>query len=840
MDDPSTPQQQQQLFSPTGLKPSPLTPRKKSVARPKHNIKTTSSSFVTRLHTMEGLTKYLGSKSGDVTFMFYNAGKSFYWMDVSGKLKEPLARISFSQFPTCHAASTPETYLVRQNLSRLATYESTNKSCITQTTNESLSMHPNGTIVVYDTERQDAPFVPHDPSKPIPPPPAPPSTHDTDEQKSSNGSGSAAAQSERMWNPLNEILVTSNGGPDGKALKNPILCFPDVRYVAAISEDGCLRIIDALSETLMDVYQAYFGALTCLAWSPDGRYILTGGQDDLVTVLSPWEQRIVARCQGHLSFVSSVAFDASRIDSRTYRFGSVGEDNRLIFWDLSAGALHRPKLHPSHALSSTLSLALRRSHGNLVAGGVHQGETDRFHPAPSRMEVATIQPVVQIYSLRSSYSTTMPTIPADETRTLRILITGFGPFSGVPENPSWVVASHLNNQTRDFGGVKVHITALEIPTAYSAVLNTIPALHASKEYDAMVHFGLGLPDRFRIERIGHKLGYPAPDAQGKFSDIVISNESQEIRGFGAGFEQFEEELQTSIDVDAVVERLKSNGFEQTESSNDAGRFVYPGRLDVCLATVFAALVTFLLPVNMFRLSFFTTVLVFVMALVAFSAPIQSADIELVKLPVDSTVAVPAEIESRQETHTLEKRKNGKATWFNTGPYNNGKMCGKTITVKNTKNGKSTTAKVVDLCPSCGSSNIDLSPAAFKKLGSLDTGVLSVSWSDSSVWNKLKGLNWRKDQVVKAGNILVRQRGTQFHPGQHVGIGKDHTLFALAPGYVRYYTLPNPTSRGQRRYVGIVQERGEKLPRDEIAHGRSRYFGLVELSTSNAASQAKAS
>ncbi|CAE6442250.1 unnamed protein product [Rhizoctonia solani] len=439
MDDPSTPQQQQQLFSPTGLKPSPLTPRKKSVARPKHNIKTTSSSFVTRLHTMEGLTKYLGSKSGDVTFMFYNAGKSFYWMDVSGKLKEPLARISFSQFPTCHAVNTLTSsstcldIVIGFNTGDLIWFEPLssryvriNKQVV-HNANQPMNLSPctqvrwvpssrtlllasyaDGTIVVYDTERQDAPFVPHDPSKPIPPPPAPPSTHDTDEQKSSNGSGSAAAQSERMWNPLNEILVTSNGGPDGKALKNPVshwrltekksvvdfVFSPDVRYVAAISEDGCLRIIDALSETLMDVYQAYFGALTCLAWSPDGRYILTGGQDDLVTVLSPWEQRIVARCQGHLSFVSSVAFDASRIDSRTYRFGSVGEDNRLIFWDLSAGALHRPKLHPSHALSSTLSLALRRSHGNLVAGGVHQGETDRFHPAPSRMEVATIQPVV--------------------------------------------------------------------------------------------------------------------------------------------------------------------------------------------------------------------------------------------------------------------------------------------------------------------------------------------------------------------------------------------------------------------------------------------------------------
>ncbi|KAG8751433.1 hypothetical protein FRC12_012448 [Ceratobasidium sp. 428] len=55
---------------------------------------------------MEGLSKHLAAKSGDVTFMFYNAGKSFYWMDVSGKHKEPLARISFSQYPSCHAVNT--------------------------------------------------------------------------------------------------------------------------------------------------------------------------------------------------------------------------------------------------------------------------------------------------------------------------------------------------------------------------------------------------------------------------------------------------------------------------------------------------------------------------------------------------------------------------------------------------------------------------------------------------------------------------------------------------------------------------------------------------------------
>ena len=41
------------------------------------------------------------------------------------------------------------------------------------------------------------------------------------------------------------------------------------------------------------------------------------------------------------------------------------------------------------------------------------------------------------------------------------------------------------------------------------------------------------------------------------------------------------------------------------------------------------------------------------------------------------------------------------------------------------------------------------------------------------------------QVAIAGNIIVRQRGTKFHPGNNVGIGKDHTLFALIDGHVSF-------------------------------------------------------
>ncbi|CAO5674921.1 MAG: 50S ribosomal protein L27 [Holosporales bacterium] len=43
------------------------------------------------------------------------------------------------------------------------------------------------------------------------------------------------------------------------------------------------------------------------------------------------------------------------------------------------------------------------------------------------------------------------------------------------------------------------------------------------------------------------------------------------------------------------------------------------------------------------------------------------------------------------------------------------------------------------------------------------------------------------QFVLAGNIIVRQRGTKFHPGSHVGMGKDHTLFATSDGVVAFST-----------------------------------------------------
>ena len=52
-------------------------------------------------------------------------------------------------------------------------------------------------------------------------------------------------------------------------------------------------------------------------------------------------------------------------------------------------------------------------------------------------------------------------------------------------------------------------------------------------------------------------------------------------------------------------------------------------------------------------------------------------------------------------------------------------------------------------------------------------------------SKRLGVKAYGGELVNAGSIIVRQRGTKFHPGQHVGIGKDHTLFALVTGKVKF-------------------------------------------------------
>ena len=66
-------------------------------------------------------------------------------------------------------------------------------------------------------------------------------------------------------------------------------------------------------------------------------------------------------------------------------------------------------------------------------------------------------------------------------------------------------------------------------------------------------------------------------------------------------------------------------------------------------------------------------------------------------------------------------------------------------------------------------------------------------------SKRLGVKRFGDQLVNAGNIIVRQRGTRFHAGDNVGMGKDHTLFAKVEGRVKFL-VKGPKNR---KFVSIV-------------------------------------
>lgn len=177
---------------------------------------------------------------------------------------------------------------------------------------------------------------------------------------------------------------------------------PNSVHIAVASQDGFLRIYDFHKQESYGRMRSYFGGLLCVCWSPDGKYVVTGGEDDLVTVWSFEHKKVVARGEGHKSYVNAVAFDpymtvlpnadgaakqgelvqtqaeASQAtpssdletDSRVsleaagspfpggrhmpepaplnnytaYRLGSIGQDTQLCLWDLSGDTLKLRRL----------------------------------------------------------------------------------------------------------------------------------------------------------------------------------------------------------------------------------------------------------------------------------------------------------------------------------------------------------------------------------------------------------------------------------------------------------------------------------------------------------------
>jgi len=126
------------------------------------------------------------------------------------------------------------------------------------------------------------------------------------QQKQGEGFTVYSAKGKAVRNPTTRCSV--GAGPI-----NEFVFSPCGAYLALVSQDGMLRVLHWDTMELVGQARSYFGGLLCVCWSPDGKYIVCGGEDDLVTVYSFHERRVVVRGQGHRSWVSVVSFDVQTL-----------------------------------------------------------------------------------------------------------------------------------------------------------------------------------------------------------------------------------------------------------------------------------------------------------------------------------------------------------------------------------------------------------------------------------------------------------------------------------------------------------------------------------------------
>ncbi|KAI9392724.1 hypothetical protein POPTR_006G129100v4 [Populus trichocarpa] len=340
---------------------------------------------------------------GKGTYLIFNVGDAIFISDLNSPDKDPIKSIHFSNSnPVCHAfdqdakdghdflvgLSSGDVYSVslRQQLQdvgkKLVGAQHYNKD---GSVNNSRCMsiawvpggdgafvvaHADGNLYVYEKSKDGA----GDSSFPV-----------IKDQTQFSVSHARYSKS----NPIARWHV-SQGSINGIAFST------DGTYLATVGRDGYLRVFDYLKEQLICGGKSYYGALLCCAWSMDVKYILTGGEDDLVQVWSMEDRKVVAWGEGHSSWVSGVAFDSywsspnsdGTGENVVYRFGSVGQDTQLLLWDLEMDEIVVPLRRCPPGGSPTFSTGSQSSHWDSVI------PVGTLQPAPSMRDVPKLSPVL--------------------------------------------------------------------------------------------------------------------------------------------------------------------------------------------------------------------------------------------------------------------------------------------------------------------------------------------------------------------------------------------------------------------------------------------------------------
>ncbi|KAI8920085.1 putative catabolite repression protein creC [Powellomyces hirtus] len=341
-----------------------------------------SSSLVSKVVANENLAKILSNRANETTYMLLNIGTSLGWMEYGGKSKDPLSTIYFRD---ATATCIDINVLTKDNIDTIIGFNTgdilhyspmtgkfvriNKQGCINKAGVTSIKWMPprgqgddenmfaagfeDGSVIIFDKEKPDPPadFTP---------------TFGNDDSLFAI-----------MKPPKNPKSNPCGWWQAGRKFITAIATSPDFQHIAIASADGHMHIVDYKLDCLVETYRAYYGGITCVDWSPDGKYILTGGQDDIVTIWQ-FQRGIVARCHGHSSWISGVAFDPHLCTESSYRFASIGDDTRLFLWEFSLNQLTRPK--PS----------IQRKHRQ---DNPHLTQEDGVYPVLSQKDVGTLAPI---------------------------------------------------------------------------------------------------------------------------------------------------------------------------------------------------------------------------------------------------------------------------------------------------------------------------------------------------------------------------------------------------------------------------------------------------------------
>jgi hypothetical protein len=124
----------------------------------------------------------------------------------------------------------------------------------------------------------------------------------------------------------------------GRHTLNAAAFSPDCRYLVVVNGAGMCRVLDVELDrpNIVAGFKSYYAGFNAVTWSPCGRYVIAGGESDMLEIWGLYEREVVAwGCGGHRSWITDVAVDerAAGEGHRFLRIASVGEDCRVAFWD---------------------------------------------------------------------------------------------------------------------------------------------------------------------------------------------------------------------------------------------------------------------------------------------------------------------------------------------------------------------------------------------------------------------------------------------------------------------------------------------------------------------------